>query len=437
MNRVQYTSTADRQIIERQELQRTPIDTSEHSFWSVLCCWFNSYNQTRGTGGFNASHIDENPRLMTTSVSQAAESVLGVTEKGQQQKESARLLMLEKKSPNLLQNMQKVIMSVSPIAEKFTAEASIEEQRVAHSAAKDFLTEHLTSIGATVAFISPTALVETIDVEQIQMIPLLEDLFYWENTQGVAEDIQRDGNRSEDNIVLYSAASQFNGCEAPGPYTLLPGQAVATYKRDRTQGPQSQLQFHPDQIELINCGGNLGFNGLSNILSEGTKSIVEHGYFRPQEKDADTIIQALSGSGIEYMCVANRPYDERRNKYGAKPVHMALMSAPAFGYGGRCSKGKRDQIEFLCALQGFRAQFQHCIDLAQTEGKPVIFKAAGMGLGVYGNQAINVAKGLYVAAKEFEAQLQKNNVQIRFQVFRGIGNTRDLVNMLGLREWVR
>lgn len=376
-----------------------------------------------------------------TGINQAAESVLGSGQKDEQETRSAQSLrkmsVMPGKSANSAQDMQSVIESVKPIAENFTTETSIDDQRIAHQTAKDFLTQHLTSIGADVAFISPPTLGATQQVSNVDFTPLLEGVFYWEYTQGVAEDIQMDGNREEDNTILYGAASQFNGCEAPDVFTLPPGEAVPTYKMDPTQGPQAQLQFHPHQVELINCGGNIGFNGLSNVLDEQTKSTMEHGYFRPTPAHADAIIHALMQDGIEYICVANRPYDENKKNYGTKPVHMALMSAPAFGYGGMKSGEQRHQIEFLCALQSFRAQFQHCIDLAQKDGKPVIFKAAGMGLGVYGNLAINVAKGFYVAAKEFETRLQENRVEVRFQIFGGGSRASLLIDILHLPQWKR
>lgn len=330
-----------------------------------------------------------------------------------------------------------VINSVESIDRDFVIKNSIEIQRAAHAAAKVFLTDQLTSIGATVAFITPPPLTDLRELGSIKISQLLESVFYWEYTEGVALDIQRDGNRNENNIIIYGVASQFNGCEATRPYTIPPGQATKLYKNDPTQGPQAQLQFHPNQIELINCGGNIGFNGLSNILDEETKSSTKHGYFMPSIEQADAVIHSLSNKeGIEYLCVANRPYHENSNNYGVKPVHMILMSAPAFGYGGINSGKERDQIEFLCALQGFRAQFQHCIDLAKKENKAVIFKAAGMGLGVFGNHEMNVAKGFYVAAKEFELQLKDNHVEVRFQVFRGGGNAKKVANILKLTQWI-
>ncbi len=328
------------------------------------------------------------------------------------------------------------IKGVNPIAKEFTTMHSIESQRISHQEAKAYLKKYLTAIDADVAFISPPPLKNPMSVKKIQISPLSKEVFFWENTHGVAGDIQKDGKRIEDTIIMYGVASQFNGCEACGPYTIPPGNAVHRYKGDLTQGPQAQLQFHPHQVELINCAGNKGFNGLINMLDEETKSSVMHGYFMPNEKDADAVIQALSTTTeVEYICVANRPYDERFKKMEDQQVHMTLLSAPAFGYGGLRNGAKRNQIEFLCALQGFRAQFQHCIHLAKSERKPVIFKAAGMGLGVYGNDELNVAKGFYAAAKEFESQLKENDVTVRFQVFRNTGRAKHMANILGLPQY--
>ncbi|MFI0435557.1 MAG: hypothetical protein ACH350_07525 [Parachlamydiaceae bacterium] len=345
--------------------------------------------------------------------------------------------VFKKRPPDdAMEEIQNAIVNVLPISDNFTSEKSIEEQRASHREAKDYLSKHLSTIGATVSFISPPKRTAPPQVASVEILPLPTAVFSWKNTEGVARDIQLDGARTSDDIVIYSAASQFNGCEACGPYTLPPGEAVRHYKSDPTQGPQAQLQFHPNQVELINCGGNIGFNGLCHILDEQTKSCVQHGYFMPQEEMADAVIDALSTKDeIEYLCVENRPYQKGQNRRDIKSVHMLLISAPAFGYGGMRPGPERNEIEFLCALKGFRAQFQHCIDLAQKENKSVVFNAAGMGLGVFGNDVLNVAKAFNVAGKEFESQLEANRVQVRFQVYKRGGKTQQLANLLDLQEW--
>src|ERR1700733_8047688 len=297
-----------------------------------------------------------------------------------------------------LTTLQK-IANVAHIEDKFTQNHSIEEQRKAHENAKDFLKKSLAEIGAQIDFISHT-IKETPSLADVVIKDDLDsEVFGVQNTGSVGKDIRVSGQGSQDHLVVYGVASQFNGCEAPIKRTIQPGDAVRVYKSDGTQGPEAQLAFPPEQVELINCGGNLGFNGLCHLLNEETKGEVAHGYFTPSQQKKQMIIEQLRerGDRIEYPCIANKPLE------GEKVVYQILSAAPAFGkYGNNQSaKGQdQDEIEFLCALHGYRAQFEKCLHLAQTNEKPVLFKAAAVGLGVFGNQSINVAKAFYRAGSE-------------------------------------
>lgn len=342
--------------------------------------------------------------------------------------------------------LKDMIGDIQAIPQNFTKTTSIEKQRKAHEVAKSFLQEKMQAIGGSIAFVSPPAKdspnVDEVAIKKSGEGSLNSTVFRFQYTSGVREDIQNDGNRSDDNVVVYGAASQFNGCEATGPHTVRPGGALGEYLNDFTQGPQAQLAFGRSQIELINCGGNLGYNGLCNLLDEETKDQIAHGYFIPSEGKEEKVIKQLqtNGSKIEYPCVVNKPLK------GKKDVHLFLVAAPAFGM--YCPppvaakqaevQKARNQIQFLCALHAFRAQFQYCITLAETTQKPVVFKPAAVGLGVFGNNPAIVAKAFYEAAKEYEAKLEENKVQVLFQIFKKIEKTDEratqMANLLGLIE---
>jgi hypothetical protein len=339
---------------------------------------------------------------------------------------------------------------------KFTSVRTIDYQRIAHKDAKNFLSENLPLTGITkLDFISPPKNTKSIELQDVTIDennPLDSSIFSFhvtgklneegkpEKHTGVRTDILNDGKRTEDNVVVYGVASQFNGCEAPSERTLPPNEILTTYERDNTQGPQAQLAFADEQVELIGCAGNLGFNGLANVLDEETKGQIGHGYLTPQtEEMGKKVIDQLKANSnkIEYMSVANVP----KGAEGGKPVHQILVAAPAFGdYGinSTASVEQKQEIQFLCALQGYRAQFAQCIQLAKDEGKPVTFKPTAVGLGAFGNDPKIVAKAFYAAGKEFQNDLKNNNVTVELQVFiideKNDRGAKQMANDLGLKK---
>lgn len=251
--------------------------------------------------------------------------------------------------------------------------------------------------------------------------------FSWKPTQGVQQDIIQDGTREENNSVVYGAASQFNGCEAVDREVIPFGNAVSNYKHDPTQGPQAQLAFSEDQVELINAGGHLGFNGLSKMLDADTITYHVHGYFTPKQSIAAKVIDQLKTRGhlIEYTAVSSIP----KNANAKKPVDMVLVAAPAFGiydFFDDCEEEQKSEIQFLFALHSFRAQFNYCIQKAKERNHPVIFKPAATGLGVFENKIEAVAKAYYQAATEFDKQLKEHNVTVEFQSFYTCSNAEQL-----------
>ncbi len=330
-----------------------------------------------------------------------------------------------------------VSTKIKPIDEEFTKNQSIDEQRKAHNTAKNYLMEQAKNMKADVFFVSPACVHPCPKVAKVEIKKNLDStIFTWENTKGVQGDIQRDG-KLENQVVLYGVASQFNSSEASSRFTPIPGDAVQTYKSDKTQGPAAQLQFPNHQVEIINDAANLGFNGLCQMLDETTKTAVQHGYFTPQTKEsAESIIEQLKQQGdkIEFLCIGNIP----KGTKNTQKVYEMLVSAPAFGVYAANSSVTDDQkkdLEFLCALYAYRAQFQQAIQLAtRNPKKQVIFKPTAPGLGVYRNRVENVAKGFYIAAKEYEQQLKDKNIQVRLQIFQGQGPAKTMADILGLVE---
>lgn len=334
---------------------------------------------------------------------------------------------------------------VKPIDENFTTTISYADQMEAHETAKQFLQEQITALDSSFECISssPTQ-IETdhqylIDLPAIDPSQINPNVLQWEITKGVRQDILQDGKGEEEVVSVYSAASQYNGCEAPGPYTPQPGMACLTYASDFTQGPQAQLAFPNHLVETILLGANLGFSGILPILQEETKTAVKHGYFMPTKNGAQILQQLVErGHLIEYPCIGSKPVD------GDTKVYEILVAAPATGYTqgytGSAPPKENDKIEFMCALHAFRAQYKQCITLAETLNKPVVLKLTAVGLGVFRNKEDNIAKALYTATLEHQARLEQAGVTCRFQVFRqshGKLNTKALkvAQLLGLQEF--
>ncbi|ADI38887.1 hypothetical protein [Waddlia chondrophila] len=328
------------------------------------------------------------------------------------------------------------MMHIQKIDPEFTEVKSIIEQREAHKNAKKYMQQEAERIGAEVFFVLPGKLSSCPKVDDVEIKHLDAKVFTWQNTNGVQGDIQADGKNS-DHVVLYGVASQFNSCEAVSRFTPEPGTAVETYRTDPTQGPGAQLQFPDEQVEIINHAANLGFNGLCEVLDDSTKNAVKHGYLTPKtEKSASIVIEQLKANGhkMEFPCIGNIPKGANTEK-----VYEILVAAPAFGiYSlGKITDQKKKKIEFLCALQSYRAQFQQALKLAALHPqKQLIFKPTAPGLGVFGNRVDNVAKAFYVAAKEYESRLIDKKIQVRLQVFQSRGSARMMANTLRLTQWI-
>ncbi len=338
----------------------------------------------------------------------------------------------QKKSP-----INAIPTQIEPIHPDFTEVNSVAHQRSAHRSAKAYLQEEAKKIDAEVVFVSPpdydNPWVNKVSIKQ----NLDSSIFKWENTDGVQGDIQRD-SKLRDHVVLYGVASQFNCSESCMPETPQPGAAVETYRGDPTQGPGAQSQFSDELIERINDAANIGYNGLCHVLDNDTKMTIKHGYLTPRtETLANAVIKQLQqkGNQMEFPCIGCIPKGEGNTE----KVYEMLVSAPAFGmysYGLPVGYKQKSEIEFLCSLHAYRAQFQQAIKLAEFfPEKQIIFKPTAPGLGVFSNVTMNIAKAFYVAAKEYEDQLKRNNILVRLQIFHGGGDTRDMATILGLNEY--
>ena len=313
----------------------------------------------------------------------------------------------------------KTTIDILPIPGQFNIEATIEQQRACHEKAKLFLQQSLPVMGSTLQCVSPPQ--KPIQPYQQHWIlpkePLDASVFSWERTRGVLQDIQKDATRPEETLVLYGAASQFNGSEAMDQTTYPPGQAHTLYQYDMTQGPQAQLAFAKEQVELINIGANLGWNGLCHVLDDTTKSALQHGYLTPiDQASCNQLIQQCQERGhlAEFPCIEGFPQGTTK-----KSVHLMLVAAPALGIYLPHSIPQETQnaLVYFIATICWRAQFHQALQLAKTSGKPVIFKPAGVGLGVFGNEPRAVAQAYYHVCQEFVEEFKKHQVSVRWQLF--------------------
>lgn len=348
----------------------------------------------------------------------------------------------QEKATQNLQDARDAVKNTPQIDRNFTTVKTIDEQRKAHILAKNFLRKNLEKLGAKVEFLKPPdSSIPDLKSFQIKPNSLDTNIFSWEATHGVKEDIQRDGKRTEKNVILYGVASQFNASESTTPSTIAPGGAKTLYTNDRTQGPQAQLAFSDEQVEVINSGANIGYNALCNVLDENTKNSVNHGYITPHKDNGNQIIDRLKQEGhkTEYLCVANKPID------GDKPVHQVLFSAPAFG-NYEISKlksekltalemSKKEEIQFIFALNGFRALFEKGIAEGK-KGKEVIIKPTAIGAGAFENNPEVLAKAFWYAAAENQPELKKYGVQVRFQVFTHPTSGKADLNASAMRDFI-
>ena len=337
------------------------------------------------------------------------------------------------------------IENTPPMPKGFTANTLILEQRNLHEKAKASLKKVFTELSkgpqglnsCEADFVRSPRTPIPQDWTQIQIGALDQAVFSWEKTNSVGADIQRDGNDTA-HTNIYMLSSQFNSVETTGRYPIRPGTAYEHYQNDRTQGPEVQIQFRPEQAEAINCAANEGLNGLVYVLNEKTQNAVEYGYFAPTGNQLDAVIKDLRDKHIEYLCVRSVP--TRRSQkihqfFGAAPHYSPLHSTP------QDEEDKNYEIQFLTALHCYRAQLHYALQVAEMDEKPIIVKIVALGLGVFNNNPKAIAKAFYQAGKEYEQQLKTNRVSVRLQLFQNGYNARgqptparEMAQLLKLKE---
>lgn len=342
----------------------------------------------------------------------------------------------------------------------------------AHQDAKKYMKEE---IGELDVMASYKIIQPPIPSESELPTKLNSDIFWYEVNTGVQNAIQNSAKKSlesdSETIELYGVASQFNGCEATNKFTPPPGMAWSLYCEDFTQGPGAQLQFGHKQVEIINKGANLGFNGLINLLTPDTYSSVKHGYFSPEDiTKVETWKSILKDNAnlnkIEYQLIGNIPFigtgmdakrnpiptieDEEIGNKGRNPVYMLLTAAPALGMTYNMNlmqqpdytsyQGSLNEICFSIGLANYRALFAAAIKLSLSHpNKQIIVKTTAVGLGVFENPFRPVAEAYKQACLEFQEYFGKKNITVPFQLFQRDFNDKrspayQLVNEVGLVE---
>ena len=268
------------------------------------------------------------------------------------------------------------------------------------------------------------------------------NIFSWEITRGVKEDIEKSATTTnEDEMIFYGAASQYNSCESPGRFTPKIGSGREWYLQDRTQGPQAQLAFSnsssdDDILETILVAANKGFNGLAKMLSscndmsddEYYLGVVQHGYLTPRtDQEAKKLLQCLIDYGHEmealhFTAVPN-------NVPEGHSVSLILVAAPAFGQynlNQSLSKEVEQKITFMCVAHAARIQANAIIkwhtattnkDINNNVSKTLVWKPTGVGLGVFGNNPLAAAAGFAWGVKDLKSTFMEIGLKVIFQPF--------------------
>lgn len=337
-------------------------------------------------------------------------------------------------------SIEKEISETAPIGNDFTTKYTMEEQRRLHKSAKVFLEETLRQIRAKVAFISPPEF----PCPRLETIKILNDLqtsiFSAKLTPKIEENIHADSQRSDKAIVIYGVASKYNCGVSEQREPVLPGQAFdevceKTLTRkfdDFTYGLVVQLQFGPKQVELVNCAAHKGLNGLVHVLEEETKGAIVNGVLHPaNEAQRAWVIHQLHRNGhrLEMPCIVNGPWSVGEKHL----IRIILAAAPDFEKNSTklTHQDQEKEIQFLCALLNYRAQFNHVIQVAQMTLEPVIYKPMAIGLGARNNDPLIIAKAFYTAAREYTSELEKYHVHVQLQVMMS-PEAKEMASHLGL-----
>ncbi|WP_420421496.1 hypothetical protein [Simkania sp.] len=297
-------------------------------------------------------------------------------------------------------------------------------QEIAKKAFKEVMAEQ----GLEVSYVTAEGWDHTLPQE-----PLDPNIFHWSITRGVEKDIPKAGKDSK-RVHLFSAASQYNAAEAPGPYTPPIGKAMIKSEFDHTQGPLAQ-RTNPLAFECVTAYlTHLGFNMMEKALpSAGTTytdgSAIQHGYLCPTNASVSQLADELEQNFEKYKA----PCYESRVSGATESVYLILGAAPAFGYSYNLDKGSEAcrKLQYWSYVANFTAQFKQTLELLKkSPDKEVVLHITGIGLGVFGSKDPELANrfnqtfadALKHTGSLFQKQLNKEDrgrVHVQLESYNG------------------
>lgn len=323
-------------------------------------------------------------------------------------------------------------------------------QNKSQERAKEVFKNVMQVIGSEVFYVTASDLDRTVNTDFSWELPC--DVFSWESTNGVQQDIleaSRDGN----NVHLFSVASQYNCAEATSAYTPEIGKAMVKSATDETQGPLAQ-RTNPKIFELaLAFLTHLGFNMMDKVLplsvgktyidggspneAKDSRTTILHGYLQPAgywPKDSKDTINAATKdliAVVEHMKENVRSfetvcYSSVPESGGSNSVYLILAAAPNINL-DLYSFEHVHEFQFWAAAANFTTQFTQLLNLAdKNPDKNVVLHATLPGLGAFNNNPKVVAKAFKHVAKCFYEKLtvdQRNRIHVMFKVF-----TRNLIS---------
>lgn len=288
-----------------------------------------------------------------------------------------------------------------------------------------------------------------------------ENIFSWKQTDGVQFAIAT-ASLDPNTEHFFSAASQYNCTESPSACTPLIGNVMNHSEHDYTQGPLAQ-RTNPVAFELVNAYlTHGGYNMMAQALPASVgktyetgekkaknETVITHGYLKPgswgANDDAETIKKTKKNvKGVvehleshletfETVCYSSIPVNG-----GPYPVHIILSAAPCLS--GPNYPEEVNHLQYLTALANFATSFKQLKKISEKNPeKKVVFHATLPGLGVFGNDPINIAGAFRDAALYFQDSLseeQKKQIKVEVNIYKP--NPQDLamqaVNAIGLEE---
>jgi len=290
-----------------------------------------------------------------------------------------------------------------------------------HNKSKDVFKAALETFGSNVDFVSAN---DWVYKERIEALD--QTIFQWSVTNGVQNDIPK-ASQDDTRIHLFSVASQYNGAEAPSPFTPGVGEAMSRSVGDYTQGPLAQ-RTNPVMFEFVTAFlTNLGFNMMENVLPSAgktyqTSSPIEHGYLRPSNVNIEQLANEMEQNftDIEVPCYQSKLSED------SELVYLMLGAAPALGiYSSGLDQDSENckKLQRFAYMANFSAQFNQVKTLlARYPEKEIVLHMTGTGLGVFGNDEEVFSEVFAKVAYTFQEDLSsqdKARVHVQFESFSG------------------